>query len=54
MLPILIRTMAEMEDRPRGSIPKVTTEKGKTIMKTPISSMMKKTVKPVPKCPSMK
>jgi hypothetical protein len=41
-------------DRPRGSTPKVTTRKGKIIMKIPISSTMKKTVKLVPKCPSMK
>jgi hypothetical protein len=54
MLPIPTRTMVEKENLPKGSIPKVTVEKEKTIMKTPIFSTMKKTVKSIPKCPSMK
>jgi hypothetical protein len=54
MLPIPTRTTVEKEDHPRESIPKVTTGKDKTIMKTPSSSITKKTVRSVLKCPLMK
>jgi hypothetical protein len=54
MLPIPTRIMVEKGDHPRESISKVMAGKGKTTVKTLISSTMKKTVRSVPKCLSMK